>query len=109
MKQSFMLGTIYRAEYTDILKSEGHDSILEENIRKAAEITDNIIVTGDFNIDMLDPESKDTQALKDSYEDYNLEQHILKPNRGNKSNLKPSIIDHIWASSASNLIKSTDI
>ena len=106
-KQSFMLGTIYRAEYTDILKSEGHESILEENIRKAAEITDNIIVTGDFNIDMLDPESKDTQALKDSYEGYNLEQHILKPTRVNKSNLKPSIIDHIWASSASNLIKST--
>ena len=106
-RNSFMLGTIYRAEYTDILKNNSNESILEENIRKAAELTKNIIITGDFNVDMSDEESNDTQTLKETYESYNLEQHILKPTRIDKKSLKPTIIDHIWASSDSNLIKAT--
>ena len=106
-KHSFMLGTIYRAEYTDILKNECNESILEENIRKAAEITNNIIVTGDFNVDLSNPSSKDTQILTECYESYNLEQHILKPTRIDKTSFKPTIIDHVWASSDSNLINAT--
>ena len=102
-----MLGTIYRAEYTDILKNECNESILEENIRKAAEITNNIIVTGDFNVDLSNPSSKDTQILTECYESYNLEQHILKPTRIDKTSFKPTIIDHVWASSDSNLINAT--
>ena len=106
-KHSFMLGTVYRAEYTDILNNNSNESTLEENIRKAAEITNNIIITGDFNVDMSDCESKDTQTLKETYESYNLEQHILKPTRVDKTSMKPTIIDHVWASSDSNLIKAT--
>lgn len=106
-KHSFMLGTVYRTEYTDILNNNSNESKIEENIRKAAEITNNIIVTGDFNVDMSDHESKDTQTLKETYESYNLEQHILKPTRVDKKTLKPTIIDHVWASSDSNLIKAT--
>ena len=56
---------------------------------------------------MSDEESNDTQMLKETYESYNLEQHILKPTRIDKKSLKPTIIDHIWASSDSNLIKAT--
>ena len=106
-KHSFMLGTVYRADYTDILKNDSNESTLEENIRKAAEITNNIIVTGDFNVDMSAEESKDTQTLKETYESYNLEQHIRKPTRVDRKSLKPTILDHVWASSDSNLIKAT--
>ena len=53
IKQSFMLGAIYRSEYTDTMNDDG-ESKIEENIRKATEITNNIIITGDFNIDMSD-------------------------------------------------------
>lgn len=106
-KHNFMLGTVYRAEYTDILNNSCNESTMEENIRKAAEITNNIIITGDFNVDMSDHESKDAQMLKETYESYNLKQHILKPTRVDRTSLKPTIIDHIWASTDSNLIKAT--
>ena len=103
-KQSFMLGTIYRTEYTDILHNDKNESTLEENIRKVSEITNNIIVTGDLNVDMLNNDSKDTQALKDSFESYSLTQHITKATRVNMKTMKPTIIDHVWASPDTNLI-----
>ena len=106
-RNSFMLGTIYRTEYADILNNDNSESILEKNIRKAAEITSNIIVTGDLNVDMIDLEAKDTQTLKDTFETYQLKQHITKATRVDKKSLKPTIIDHVWASSETNLIKNT--
>ena len=106
-KYSFMLGTIYRTEYTDILINDKDESTLEENIRKASEITSNIIITGDLNVDMLDHESKETQALVDTFESYDLKQYIAKATRVDKKSLKPTILDHVWASPDSNLIKST--
>ena len=39
-KNSFLLGTMYRADYTDILNNidKNDESKLEENIRKASEL-----------------------------------------------------------------------
>ena len=51
-KESFMLGIIYRGEYTDIMAEKDGECKLEENIRKASEISNRIIVTGDLNVDM---------------------------------------------------------
>ena len=53
-KTSFMLGVIYRPDYSDILYGkENSESQIENNIRKVAEISNKIIVTGDLNVDML--------------------------------------------------------
>ena len=104
MKESFMLGVIYRSEYTDVIKETEGESKLEENIRKATEISNNLIVTGDFNIDMSDKESKDTQTLTNLYNSYGLQQYIKKPTRIDKRYNKPTIIDHVWASKDQNMI-----
>ena len=104
-KESFMLGVISRAEYTDVIKETEGESKLEENIRKATEISNNLIVTGDYNIDMSDKESKDTQTLTNIYHSYGLQQYIKKPTRVDKRYNKPTIIDHIWASKDQNMIK----
>ena len=105
-KQSFLLGTLYRAEYTEILDDE-EESILEESIRKATEITNNVIVTGDFNIDMLDPSDKKTQSLEDTFKGYGLKRYIAKPTRINKISKRLTIIDHVWSTPESNLIKTS--
>ena len=41
-KPNFMLGTIYRANYTDTLNDKDGDTKIEQNIRKASEISDNL-------------------------------------------------------------------
>ena len=106
IKESFMLGVIYRPEYTDIMNDEG-ESKIEENIRKATEISNNIIVTGDYNIDMSDPGNKNTKALENIYQSYGLAQHIQKATRIDKTTGKPTIIDHIWADEETNIINTS--
>ena len=107
VKQSFMLGTIYRAEYTDLLNEDQEETKIEENIRKAAEISNNILITGDFNIDMLQPESRNTKKLMEIYQSYGLDQCINKPTRIDNTSHKPAILDHVWASTEANLIKNS--
>ena len=95
-KRSFMLGTIYRANYTSTLDDSDGESKIEENIRKATEISDNLIVTGDYNVDMMNKNHKDTIKLKEIYDTYGLTQIISKPTRVNVTSKKPTTIDHIW-------------
>lgn len=106
-KESFMLGTIYRAEYTDILNEIDGESKLEENVRKAHEISNRVIITGDFNIDASDMSNRESEALMNIYNTYNLTQLIKKPTRTNKTSGKSSIIDHIWVNKDLQLIKNT--
>ena len=106
-RESFMLGVVYRAEYTDIIDDKETESKLEENIRKVTELSSKVILTGDFNIDLLDNASRNTELLKGIYETYGLKQHISKPTRIDKSTFKPTMIDHIWETEEGNLIKAT--
>ena len=76
-----MLGVIYRADYTDIMNDYDGESKIEENIGKAIEISRNIIITGDFNIDLSDHANKNTKALNNIYKSYGLTQYINKPTR----------------------------
>ena len=56
---SFLLGVIYRPEYSVILQeNEDGESTLEQNLRKASEISNRLVVLGDFNIDMLNQNKK---------------------------------------------------
>lgn len=103
-KENFLIGTIYRPEYTDVMKEENGESKIEENIRKACEISENLIITGDFNIDYSDNDSRLTKQLKVTYSAYNLHQYVQKPTRIDKKSGKPTIIDHVWAPSDNHLI-----
>ena len=104
-KQSFMLGTIYRPEYTDMMKVENGESKIEENVRKACEISNQLIITGDFNIDDSDINSNLTKQLNETYSSYNLSQFVKKPTRIDTTSGRPTVIDHVWASPENQLIK----
>ena len=96
IKQSFMLGIVYRAEYTDVLDETLSETTIEKNIRKASEISNKLIVTGDFNIDMCNKENKQTKQLKTIYKAYGMSQQIKKPTRIDQTSKKSTIIDHFW-------------
>ena len=106
-KQNFLLSVVYRPDYCDILYEDANESILEESVRKATEITNRVIITGDFNIDMSNPTNNQTEKLTDILSCYGMHQYVNKPTRINNSN-KATIIDHIWANEDTNLIKQVD-
>ena len=106
VKESFMLGVVYRANYTDLINDDVETKI-EENVRKASEISNQLIITGDFNIDILDERNKNTEILNNIYGSYGLNQIINKATRIDKTTHKPTIIDHIWCSVDSQLIKTS--
>ena len=97
MKNSFLLGVIYRPEYSLMIDESEIECTLEKNIRKASEISNQIFITGDFNVDMRDPNDKLNSPLKDIYKPYSLKQYIKKSTRIDPKTGKGKIIDHIWA------------
>ena len=100
-KEPFLLGLLYKPDYSDMLEvrkeSENDESILENNVKKATQISTKLIICGDFNIDMKSPNNPKTKQLTNTYEAYQLKQHIKKPTRVDPQSGKASIIDHIWA------------
>ena len=90
---SFLLSVIYRPTYSKLLNE---DNKLEDKIQQAISISKNIIITGDFNIDLSDPISPNIDKLKNILKSNGFTQHIAKPTRINHNNFKSSILDHIW-------------
>ena len=104
-KNSFMLGVIYRPEYSTILNDNDSESTIENNIRKVTEVTNKVMVTGDLNADVLDKNNKDAKALSTIYKNYGLTQYIKKPTRIDKVSGRPTLIDHVWATEDMNIYK----
>ena len=94
-KNSFLLGVIYRPDYSKML-TDTEESSLERNIKEASLISNQILITGDFNVNMRDPQNSDTMILKDIYKTYSLKQQITKATRIDSNTGKAKIIDHIW-------------
>ena len=98
-KNSFLLGVVYRTNYSlSLEEDENGESIMERNIRKATEISNRIVIAGDFNTDVLNPVDKATKDLVKIYEEYSLTQQIKKVTRIDTRTGKASLIDHIWTS-----------
>ena len=53
-KNSFLLGVLYRPDYSKLLYDK-EESTLEKNIKQASLISNQIFITGDFNINTRDP------------------------------------------------------
>ena len=96
IKQSFMLGIIYRADYTDALEESLEETVIENNIKRASEISNNLIIGGDLNVDMLNKDHKLTKLLKTIYKSYGMKQVINKPTRFDRNSKKATCIDHFW-------------
>ena len=104
---SFLLGVIYRPEYSQLLQAnEDGESTLEENLRKASELSNRLVVLGDFNIDMLNPNTKNAKYLNSIFDTYNLTQHIKKVTRIDLNSGKGTLIDHVWTTDEIKVINS---
>jgi hypothetical protein len=103
---SFILGTVYRASYTNLLKEDENGSILELQLNEVAATTNNLIVIGDFNCD-TDSENpdKNTQILTDIFDTHSMKQLIKKPTRIDLKTNKATTIDHVWGETGTDLIK----
>ena len=95
-KYNFLLGVLYRPEYTDILKENGEESLLETNIRTATETARNIVLLGDFNINYGNQNDHLTQKLENICSTNGLSQQIVNPTRIDSCTGKQTILDHIW-------------
>ena len=107
-QKSFWLGVLYRPNYSEIISEESGESILENNLTKVTEKTNQIILSGDFNIDMKDKDNHDTTTLKNICKPYGLSQYIKKVTRFDKKG-KGTIIDHIWATPEADIVKAGTI
>ena len=98
-KNNFLLGVVYRPTYSEILvDKEDKESIFETNLRQAAEISNRIVLVGDFNVDMKQKENKEPKALSSTCDSFSLTQHISKVTRIDMKTGKGSLIDLIWTS-----------
>jgi hypothetical protein len=105
-KTSFILGTVYRANYTDLLTDDENESELEEQLSKATSKSSRLIVTGDLNCDTTsEKHDKSTKSLIELFETYSMSQLISKPTRIELETNNHTTIDHIWANTEDNLIK----
>ena len=98
-KNSFLLGVVYRTNYSLALEeNENGESCIEKNVRKATEISNRIVIAGDFNADIKNPVDKSTKDLIRIYEEYSLTQQIKKVTHVDTRTGNCSLIDHIWTS-----------
>ena len=102
--KNIIAGVIYRCPSSN---SQEFLQYLSNLLRSINFDNKDFFLMGDFNIDLLDSNSRNAELLKGIYETYGLKQHISKPTRINKSTSKPTLIDHIWETEESNLIKAT--
>ena len=94
-KFSFLLGVVYRADYTDILSENLDESTLENNIRRASETAKNIILVGDFNINYANRDDHLTEKLENVCSTNGLTQLISKQTRINPNTFYIPIVNKI--------------
>lgn len=105
-KPNFILGIVYRASYTDLLKENENGTLFEAQLNEVSSNTDKVIVLGDFNCDTeaKNPE-KNTNTLLEVFDSLNMKQLIKKPTRIDTELKKATTIDHVWTDPEINLIK----
>ena len=102
----FMLGLIYRASYTNMIKEEQGQTSLGKMLEKASLITRNIITIGDLNCDTAAAKkTEETKQLEDIHEVHKLYQQITTPTRITEDT--KTTIDHIWTNPESKLVKAS--
>ena len=95
-RNGFLLGALYRPDYSDMLHDKESESKFEKNIRKVTSISKNSIMLGDFNVNLIENKKPDTKKLKNIFKTYGFRQIIKEPTRIDPSSEKESLLDHIW-------------
>ena len=95
----YLVGVIYQPNFNESDKQdwlEKFDHLLTEIYVKWHGV---LILTGDFNIDLLGCDKESTRRYKDILHSFSLQQHITKPTRKSKT-----IIDHICSNIAKRVV-----
>ena len=105
-KTSFILGTVYRASYTNLLTEDDEGSELETQLNKITSKSKKVMIIGDLNCDTASEKpDKSTNLLKDLLETHSMAQLINKPTRIDLETNNSTTIDHVWANPEDNMIK----
>ena len=105
-KPSFILGIVYRSEYTDLLHEKENGTLLEAQLNEMTTINNNIVVVGDFNCDTATTKpDKNTRTLEEVFDGLTMKQLIEKPTRFDPKTRKATTIDHVWADINQKLVK----
>lgn len=107
-KPNLILGTVYRASYTNLLTETEKGSELETQLSEATSKTNKVIVLGDFNCNTaLEHYDKPTNDLNSIFENFSMKQMINKPTRIDLKTNKVTTIDHVWVDPEMNLLAET--
>ena len=88
-QRNIILAVLYRPQYLDVSYIHKLDTALQ----KANTMSKNLVLIGDFNIDLL-KNDRESHTLIEHLEGHGLKQHIIGPTR---SDLKSeSLLDHLW-------------
>ena len=101
----FILGIVYRASYTDLLKEKENGTPLESQLNEVSCKTNKVIVLGDFNCDTnADTADNNTKVLQEIFNSLGMKQLIEKPTRIELETNKATTIDHVWADEEANIV-----
>ena len=85
-----LIGIFYQSYFSNTEKLSWFEKFDHLLVQASASWSGQLIITGDFNIDLPNPNSQVARTYLDILESHNLTQHITKPTRKGKS-----LIDHI--------------
>ena len=108
-KNGFMLGALYRPDYSKMLQQKSIESTLEENIRLVTENSTNSLILGDFNVNLLQNKKPETKSLRNIFKMYGFKQLIKEPTRIDPSSEAQTLLDHIWVTKEFSQIISSGI
>ena len=105
-KPSFILGVVYRAEYTELLQEKENGTLLEAQLNEMIAINNNVVVVGDFNCDTANiKKDKETKKLIQIFDELNMNQEISKPTRIDPKTMNVTTIDHVWSDPNLKIVK----
>ena len=102
---SFLLGILYRPDYSKLFTE---NSNFEDHLQRVLEISKNVVITGDFNVDLFQDNSSETKNLKSMLHTYGFKQHLKKPTRICPTTFKKSLLDHFWTLNEQVIVKNAD-
>ena len=105
---NFIIGTVYRANYTELLTGNENGSMLELQLDAATTKNSRVIVVGDLNCDTATEKPNNaTNALNEIFSTLSMKQYISKPTRIDLETNRTNTIDHVWANPELNRIKAS--
>ena len=99
--KGLLIGAVYKPDYQNIFDG---DYTIEDHLQNANQYSKNIVVIGDFNVNLLQSKSEDCTAkekLQDTFRSFDMNQVIDHPTR--LSDKTETLIDHAWLSTSVNL------